>query len=57
MTLIKMITVSNINFEQNVNRHLIMLQGQGCEILNIHFDLNKANSIVIITYKKKDEQI
>lgn len=55
MTLIKMITVSNINFEQNVNRHLIMLQGQGCEILNIHFDLDKANSIIIITYKKKGE--
>jgi hypothetical protein len=57
MTLIKMITVSNINFEQNVNRHLIMLQDQGCEILNIHFDLDKANSIVIINYKKKDEEV
>lgn len=56
MTLIKMITVGNINFEQNVNRHLIILQGQGCEILNIHFDLDKANSIVIITYKKKGEE-
>ena len=55
MTLIKMITVGNINFEQNINRQLMLLQGHGCEILNIHFDLNKANSIVIITYKKKDE--
>ena len=54
MTLIKMIAVSNINFEQNVNRQLIILQEQGCEILDICFDLNKANSIAIITYKKKD---
>lgn len=51
MIQIKMITVGNINFEQNLNRQLMLLQGQGCEILNIHFDLNKANSIVIITYK------
>lgn len=51
MTLIKMITISNINFEQNVNRQLIILQEQGCEIIDIHFELHKANSIVIITYK------
>lgn len=57
MTQIKMIAVGNINFEQNVNRHLIMLQKQGCEILNIYFDLNKANSVVIITYRKNDEEL
>lgn len=57
MTQIKMIAVGSINFEQNVNRHLIMLQQQGCEILNIYFDLNKANSVVIITYRKNDGEL
>ena len=51
MTLIKMIAVSSINFEQNVNRQLIILQEQGCEILDVHFNLDDVNSIVIITYK------
>ena len=51
MTLIKMIAVSSINFEQNVNRQLIILQEQGCEILDVHFNLDDVNSIIIITYK------
>jgi len=57
MTLIKMITVSNINFEQNLNRQLVILQEKGCEILNIYFNLDKTNSIVIITYKKNDGEL
>lgn len=57
MTQIKMITVININFEQNINRQLVILQEQGCEILNIYFNLDKANSIVIITYKKNDGEL
>ena len=57
MTLIKMIAVSNIDFEQNVNRQLIMLQQQGCEIINIYFDLDKVNSIIIITYRKNDGEL
>lgn len=57
MTLIKMITISNINFEQNLNRQLIILQEQGCEILNVYFDLDKANSIVIITYKENGGEL
>ena len=51
MTLIKMIAVDSINFEQNVNRQLIILQEKGCEILDVHFNLDDVNSIVIITYK------
>lgn len=51
MTQIKMIAVDSINFEQNVNRQLIILQEQGCEILDVHFNLDDVNSIVIITYK------
>jgi len=51
MIQIKMVTVNNIDFEQNVNRQLIILQEQGREILNVYFDLDKANSIIIITYK------
>lgn len=51
MTQIKMIAVDSINFEQNVNRQLIILQEKGCEILDIYFNLDKVNSIVIITYK------
>ena len=51
MTLIKMITISNINFEQNVNRQLVILQAKGSEIIDIHFELHNANSIAIITYK------
>lgn len=57
MTQIKLITVGNINFEQNVNRQLIILQEQGCEIINIYFNLDKANSIVIITYRKNDGEL
>lgn len=57
MTLIKMIAVSNIDFEQNVNRQLIILQEKGYEILDVYFNLDKANSIVIITYKKKDGEL
>jgi hypothetical protein len=51
MTQIKMIAVDSINFEQNVNRQLIILQEKGCEILDIYFNLDNVNSIVIITYK------
>ena len=51
MTQIKMIAVDSINFEQNVNRQLIILQERGCEILDIYFNLDKVNSIIIITYK------
>lgn len=57
MTLIKMITVSNINLEQNVNRQLIILQEKGCEILDIYFNLDKVNSIVIITYKENGGEL
>lgn len=57
MTQIKMITVGNINFEQNINRQLIILQEQGCEILDIYFDLDKVNSIIIITYRKNDGEL
>lgn len=51
MIQIKMIIVDSINFEQNVNRQLIILQEKGCEILDVHFNLDDVNSIVIITYK------
>lgn len=57
MTLIKMITVSSINIEQNVNRQLIMLQSQGCEIIDLLFELDKENTIVIIIYKKMDGEL
>lgn len=51
MIQIKMITVNNIDFEQNVNRQLLILQAKGSEIIDIHFELHNANSMVIITYK------
>ena len=51
MIQIKMMTVDNINFEQNVNRQLVILQTKGGEIIDIHFELHNANSIAIITYK------
>lgn len=51
MIQIKMMTVDNINFEQNVNRQLVILQAKGSEIIDIHFELHNANSIAIITYK------
>ena len=57
MTLIKMIAVSSINFEQNVNRQLIILQEKGCEILDVHFNLDDVNSIVIITYKDNGREL
>lgn len=57
MTLIKMIAVDSINFEQNVNRQLIILQEKGCEILDIYFNLDKVNSIVIITYKENGGEL
>lgn len=57
MTQIKMIAVDSINFEQNVNRQLIILQEKGCEILDIYFNLDKVNSIVIITYKENGGEL
>lgn len=57
MIQIKMITVNNIDFEQNLNRQLIILQERGCEIIDIHFELHKANSIVIITYKENGGEL
>lgn len=57
MIQIKMVTVNNIDFEQNVNRQLLILQAKGCEILDIYFDLDKANSIVIITYKENGGEL
>lgn len=51
MIQIKMITVNNIDFEQNLNRQLMLLQAKGSEIIDIHFELHNANSIAIITYK------
>ena len=51
MIKIKMIAVNNINFEHNINYELMKLQSEGCEILDIYFDLDTANSIVIIIYK------
>lgn len=57
MTQIKMITVNNIDFEHNLNRQLMLLQEKGCEILDIYFNLDKVNSIVIITYKENGGEL
>ena len=57
MIQVKMITVNNIDFEQNLNRQLMLLQAKGGEIIDIHFELNDANSMVIILYKKKDGEL
>ena len=57
MTQIKMIAVDNINFEQNVNRQLMLLQAKGSEIIDIHFELHNANSIAIITYKENGGEL
>lgn len=51
MIQIKMVIVNNIDFEQNLNRQLMLLQAKGGEIIDIHFELHNANSIAIITYK------